>query len=1369
MSDSQDGEKPHPDQNPDQKPPDGGLEVSAIETFSEEQVDAIVQEADDEVRALEDGGETTATKIAETLDTEIDPETSGALREIETEAETAEAELNTAIVEAEKVHDFTSLIVELNDAAKGCVGADGELDENIFGQLSPEEKERIQVAFSSFEEAIQSDPIEFFAATEALQILKNGVLKKDYLGTLCRAAEKIAESDPGAAFDAYRNATDDAAAQEQRKRFDVRFFETERKKIAQILTENPIAAANDFVKIEGRARELELIGLDRDAAEIAEKIKEEVRKAIEGGADGVALYRQLADTAPGDQVVASILVEKALAKEPNKDWEGRKQVAIATLGETAPEALLVAAIGQYTYMAWTPEERATIIEKISRLPDAKTSILAEVGPGLPENLSREVRRALFDAYLRHKPESIINYAGRFPEEIAALPEQERNQMIDGAIKGDPFSIVRQADAWRSVLTDEQRKNIVLSIVEQRILDQGNQGEFLLTKMPEVAAAFTPEIIDMAISAQPHTVLQLMDRGRIILTVPQQKEMVISLAVHGMLYPDSIKQLEKVGALSSEAIDAVIDFQPALMLRFIAEKKLQVTASQAKQAMVRRFTADTSPTFSTENVENVAVEFGVKFSEEEAWKILDTMMENGYITNSDALGCLKRLLSAGEVEPRLTKLVNAAERIVNSPSASLRRLSRELLGQLRSVEDPEAAFSQIEGIFERNQLPLTGKLYKVFETLYPKERLEKMAQAEHCSPTLRAESHRGRMLTIYKDLLSVQLDSANPSLRSYLETLRGGEDLMNKVDTEGIDALTVDEQRLFESFVEKIKRLHQTSLAGRLQEGGAPANKEETSDVYRGLRESLSVKEGQTLNGRIAEMYLKPLGLETIAQALERMGTARASADQRNRESVANGNGQIEMKPGDLIKGFESYHLRNILENGSVAREFLGGDADSDRTPFDTDLWRLQPGDTEAGFAGAVALTSVGTYGDTFMVVRDRGQFQETTATDDPATLQREARKRESRLELFKTGVWGERHFGIRTGLPSTEIAAIGFSKKVTDDPQRFESRVMDIVANGVYIPVVDQEGQILLTPEQFDEYRARYFGGIDGEPFRKKESAMENARMHADAVQAVIEEKRKEKAVVERMNTELRDLIAAVLTAQGIEMSAGFDEILTSAEIYDTGSSSRDTNVPGSYDFDFILKLNAIDLPKAAALNAAIVAKLGGTLHEGHRPKQLRVLGAPVGGETVDVDVGFVSKSEGAQYESHDAANDRLDAVRRDFGDEAHERVVANIVLTKKILKEGHAYKKVEDGGIGGIGVENWILSEGGSALVAFESFEKAAFDGEKLRSLEEFKKDYKVLDPGINAKTGDHGNFIEHLTGDGYRKMAETIQQYLKKVRASA
>ena len=105
---------------------------------------------------------------------------------------------------------------------------------------------------------------------------------------------------------------------------------------------------------------------------------------------------------------------------------------------------------------------------------------------------------------------------------------------------------------------------------------------------------------------------------------------------------------------------------------------------------------------------------------------------------------------------------------------------------------------------------------------------------------------------------------------------------------------------------------------------------------------------------------------------------------------------------------------------------------------------------------------------------------------------------------------------------------------------------------------------------------------------------------------------------------------------------------------------------------------------------------------------------------------------------------------------------------------EVHAYKprRSDDsqGGWGGIGVETWIVQNGGSFVQAYQTFLAAAVDENgNTVPFDEFKSKYPLWDFGDNhfaARKGFylHDNFVEcNMNQSGYERMIEALQGYIK------
>ena len=129
---------------------------------------------------------------------------------------------------------------------------------------------------------------------------------------------------------------------------------------------------------------------------------------------------------------------------------------------------------------------------------------------------------------------------------------------------------------------------------------------------------------------------------------------------------------------------------------------------------------------------------------------------------------------------------------------------------------------------------------------------------------------------------------------------------------------------------------------------------------------------------------------------------------------------------------------------------------------------------------------------------------------------------------------------------------------------------------------------------------------------------------------------------------------------------------------------------------------------------------------------------------------------------------DRLSTIKK-IDKEKYKYVVANILHAKQVLKEAEAYKpnrgENPQGGLGGVGIENWILQNGGSFIDAAKSFIEKA-DG---KDFFEFKENYQIWDFGDNHLAEirgqyRHDNFVaNNMSEAGYQKMVKALKKYLK------
>lgn len=715
-------------------------------------------------------------------------------------------------------------------------------------------------------------------------------------------------------------------------------------------------------------------------------------------------------------------------------------------------------------------------------------------------------------------------------------------------------------------------------------------------------------------------------------------------------------------------------------------------------------------------------------------------------NKDSV--LQRIKSSSNPQETLTQYLSIIEQIDSSPSKEILKIKDQLLIEILNNPNPFEAYQKISDIFIKNNLPMIGKISKVFSALYPQSIMEsKLDSNKKLSRVLLTHrSSRLRQSIIYNDLLKTNLESGEISLVNYLNLLNQSAAVLDKAKT-GILLSPAENQQL-SFFFKKLDTLYDSSLLSRIQ----PIETLDTSTIQTKISElyqKYKVKDGQSLSDRVVEMYFSSIGIKTISEALDYIKKSKETAHSRNLKST-----QFIISEGDLIKNIDSENLSNILNFGSVAREYLGADADSDATPFDTDTMRSN-GEYSIENFKQVATSG---YGDIYIVVKNRGQFQDTT--DDPSP-----QYDPSKLEVFQSGIIGVNHYGVRTGFPSSEI---DFIITPSDEPRKLENIFYEIAKHGVYIPVLDGKGELIFTPQDYEKYRHSFDGvkQFGGDPIVIEKSQPSDP-FYQEVTDFIKSIQLEQVDSVSLADTQIKEKIKTVFDTLGISFKDQFDTSILGSRLYNIGSSGRRTNLPGNFDFDYNIVL---DVPNYSKLNTVVDEIKKHFSHQDEIPSelnQIRLIGVSgVSPETIDLDIGINTTASTLIFASHEAIEQKLDAIRLTYGEDTYQEVIANILLAKKILKENHAYKKGDnqDGGFGGIGTENWILSNSGSIKKAFETFWQAAHDNGRELTLDEFRKRYFILDPGENLReTGrSHDNFVFALQDKGYKAMLKAIGKYI-------
>ena len=607
----------------------------------------------------------------------------------------------------------------------------------------------------------------------------------------------------------------------------------------------------------------------------------------------------------------------------------------------------------------------------------------------------------------------------------------------------------------------------------------------------------------------------------------------------------------------------------------------------------------------------------------------------------------------------------------------------------------------------------------------------------------------RDLIIRNDLFQVALGSNNYELRCFLEDLQNGDKAYKKYKN-GEKLNELDEAII----------LNYRNLLSDFSNIMSENKMIRTSDVYRDIDyiDKINNFEEKDLGESLLKKYLDKIGIQynndsngLISNLLEYMDIKVELARKRSTE-------EFKLEEGDLIKGTSLMFIPDMLENGIRSKEFyIEGSLYSDATPLDTDFSEITKQNLEKeSLHVCIGSTYTGFgFGKSWIVLKNYSYDQ----NDD------------NNYSLGNTRY-------IRTAKESTAI-----SKIITSEWDK--EYMYELAKRPYYIEVIDLDTEkTLFTRENYEEIR-KTMQGISrySKENYQLSSYVENnyikneAQKLRDSAKNKTSTKEKYEKIMELMRENIDETIIT-------EMSG--DITKRNIELIDTGSTGRGTNIPGEGDFDFMLK--CANPQEQVRLIEKIKKILQGVDKGGTDNLKIRYTDVKLDGieEPVEIDITSEKKSLQNVYSTDMCIKDKLENIKRIYGIEKYEEVVDNILVAKKILKENGIYKKstsigaTQYGGFGGVGVETWILQNGGSLVEAMKTFLdkiekidetveiecKDLNDEEKKRiRFDKFKEEYPIYDFGQNHRENlnAHDHFINGLTIEGFEKMQEVFKEYLR------
>ena len=744
-----------------------------------------------------------------------------------------------------------------------------------------------------------------------------------------------------------------------------------------------------------------------------------------------------------------------------------------------------------------------------------------------------------------------------------------------------------------------------------------------------------------------------------------------------------------------------------------------------------------------------------------------------------------------------KYLEVFKTLDTSISMDVQRIKNELIDEILESDNPSEVAEQIKNIFEKNNLPLTWKIFKVFELLYPKEKFNlelRPASWEWTlwSPVLNnyKDEWKNVYRLIYKDLMNVAIKSWDRSLKGYLNTFIWSEKVLKKFenvvndqwfnldDEQCLKRISDDEKEQLRYLFKKIARLSNMFLWKELKEWiKEKVSDKELLNFYKEIKRWFNLRNWKSIYERLQTLlYVNWLKYHSAKEVLNQMYESKKQAHEHWLKLYYESNWwKIDFPKYAFLKWVTEDAFSKIINRWVTSREYLWwwddwNAASSDCTPFDIDWWY---GDSFGAWYGNVHL------------VIDTEKNNIVNTWEKWITWYDE-----NKYELFRTWTLWFNHYWIRTWIPTTEVDFIIYTWNFKS--KEFGTICYEIARNGYYIPIIDKNWNVKFTPEMYHKIRVwfnfmEYYDGYDVEfkdwKYLSCESDEkvnrfydgENEEINNEELWKLIEENSPSNDKYKTFAKENKELaentlerIKRILEEKcWIKFNSKYDSSIIWAEIHDSGSTGRWTDIPTKdVDLDFTLILDEKDYERVNEISKIIHEEIWTQKDDDHwvvewwnqiKSKINNIWKSDRRPNWVPLDLLILKKSQVIDYSSSDAMKEKLKYIAKNPNNwvEDLDRVRTNVIIMKKLLKAKCCYKKPE-WWISWIWVENRITQCHWSFIEALESFEQVAYGwiyepSRQPLPLERFQECYPIYDAWENYKHWWNDNFVYKLKENGY------------------
>ena len=445
-----------------------------------------------------------------------------------------------------------------------------------------------------------------------------------------------------------------------------------------------------------------------------------------------------------------------------------------------------------------------------------------------------------------------------------------------------------------------------------------------------------------------------------------------------------------------------------------------------------------------------------------------------------------------------------------------RLSAALASAVLNHNIPTEQIERVSGILTSNTLPFFARQMTVFQLIHPLETLdleyglgysEKTSSDHHAgeirSPVLKSllfgerrisdskiTAENGREYSaeeiIYHDILKCAFGSNAKTIDLFLDKLEEGDSFIKKLHhsiktLQAKEVFSKEELSAGIDYIETLNSIYYSQMRSGRKEEFQPTTLISLDDAMNESIGMLDYKVGKvvdrftptsrySLGDRVVRSFCYPLGIGGIADARAYLQKQKENTTQKNMQAVCNG--EIGVPTGNYIyKGIlNAKNLSGILESGVLAREYAGTGSTGDATPLDTDF--ATAGNTNHGLRRALQSSvasafskeyaRIGDLSGVFLAVKLDNRFQYELDDSLDETYCREKYGYFPNGDFFVDDFPDSTEIGVRTGIPSSAIDYIAA------DDDSLPEVIRQVKKCDFYIPVTDLDGNLSLTPEEWE-------------------------------------------------------------------------------------------------------------------------------------------------------------------------------------------------------------------------------------------------------------------------------------------------------------